>query len=385
MEVLRLSTLEELAPYADPWDRLARGVPFRGWTWMSTWWRHYGDGPHGRSRLYVLCVFDGAGALVGVAPWYLDVSAAQGRVLRFLGSGEVASDHLSVLCQPGFEDGVTEALARWLSGRASPAGTPSPGCDADDWDLLELAGVDADDPAIGRLADHLAASGNAVHPLPGPNCWRIELPDRWEDYLAMLSKSHAKQLRRLERRLLDTGRAVLRTVQRLEELPGAVEILIDLHQRRWRSLGHSGCFGSRRFEAFHRDVMPGLLVAGQLQLHWIELDGRPVAAEYQLASGGVVYAYQSGIDPDAVAHSPGRLAQLATIRRAIRQGHRAFDLLRGDEPYKAHWRARPHPTVRLRVVPARVGAQLRHGLWAASRNVKEWIKRGLRMVGARGN
>ena len=90
-----------------------------------------------------------------------------------------------------------------------------------------------------------------------------------------------------------------------------------------------------------------------------------------------------GMEPDAAACSPGRLAHLATIQRAIRQGHRALDLLRGDEPYKAHWRARPHPMVRLRVVPARVGPQLRHGLWAAGRHMKEWIKKGLRVVGAR--
>jgi len=383
MDVLRLSTLEELTPYAEAWDRLACGSPFRGWTWMSTWWRHYSDGPQGRSRLCVLCAFDGAGALAGVAPWYLDVSATQGRVLRFLGSGEVASDHLSVLCRPGLEDRVTEALARWLSGRDSSGAAFSSRRDADDWDLLELGGVDADDAAVGRLAEHLAARGNAVHRLSGPNWWRIELPERWEDYLAMLSKSHAKKLRRLQRRLLDTGRAVLRTVERLEELPRAAQILIDLHQRRWRSLGRSGCFASRRFEAFHRDVMSGLLVAGQLQLHWIELEGRPVAAEYQLAAGGVVYAYQSGIDPEAAGYSPGRLAQLATMRRAIGEGCRALDLLRGDEPYKAPWRARPHPTLRLRIVPARVGAQLRHGIWATGKSVKAWIKKGLRLVGAR--
>jgi CelD/BcsL family acetyltransferase involved in cellulose biosynthesis len=384
MRVLRLSTLEELAPYADAWDRLARGIPFRGWTWMSAWWRHYGDGPEGRGRLFVLCAFEGANTLVGLAPWYLDVSAAQGRVLRFLGSGEVCSDHLSVLCQPGLEDRVTEAMARWLSGRRPPAGGPFSGREADEWDLLELSGVDADDPAVGRLADHLAAAGNGVHRLAGPNGWRIELPDCWEDYLAILSRPHANKLRHAQRLLVDTGRAVLHTVQRLEELPRAVEILIDLHQRRWRSRGQTGCFRSSRFEGFHRDVMRGLLLAGQLQLHWIELDGRPVAAEYQLASGGVVYAYQSGIEPEALACAPGRLAHLTTIRRAIRQGYRAFDFLRGDEPYKAHLRARPHPMLRLRVVPPRVGAQLRHGVWAAGRNVKQWIKRGLRMVGARG-
>ena len=39
MHVRRFSTLEEIAPYADDWELLAADVPFRGWTWLSNWWR----------------------------------------------------------------------------------------------------------------------------------------------------------------------------------------------------------------------------------------------------------------------------------------------------------------------------------------------------------
>jgi CelD/BcsL family acetyltransferase involved in cellulose biosynthesis len=379
MDVFRLTALDELSAYAESWDRLARGVPFRSWAWMSHWWRHYAsrDDARGRMRLFALCVFDRGDELAGVAPWYLETSAAQGRVLRFLGSGEVCPDYLSVLCAPGAEDRVGEALAKWLVGRSASH-------EEDAWDLLELAGVDAEDTAVARLAGHLAARGAAVHRRPGPNCWRIELPGDWRSYLAMLSRRHRGQIGRIERRLKDTGRAVLHTVERLEDLPRATEVLVDLHQRRWRARGLPGCFASARFTAFHRDLIPALLVAGQLQLHWVELDGRPVAAEYHMAGDGVIYAYQSGIDPQAVAESPGELAHALTVRRAIENGHRAIDFLRGDEPYKAHWRARPHPGVEFRIVPARISAQLRHGLRAARENVKEWIKTSLKMVGLRG-
>ena len=42
MRVCCLTTLEELAPYADDWERLSSGVPFRSWTWLKHWWRSYG-------------------------------------------------------------------------------------------------------------------------------------------------------------------------------------------------------------------------------------------------------------------------------------------------------------------------------------------------------
>ena len=366
MRVVEFSALEDLAPYAEAWDRLAAGVPFRSWAWMSSWWRCYGGRANGpsRSRLAVLGVLEPRGRLVGLAPWYLDRRPWHARALRWLGSAEVHSDYLSVLCQPGLEDSVAVALAEYLSqGSALRRG----------WDLLAIEGVDALDRPITQLVRHLADRGCLVCRLPGVNCWRIDLPATWEEYLATLSKSHRKQLRRLERDVWERGRAVLHTVQRLDELPRAIEILIDLHQRRRRWLGQPGCFASPRFAAFQREVMPRLLSSGQLRLDWLELDGRPAAAEYQLAGNGVLYAYQGGVDPQALQEEPGRLIMQATLRRAIEQGCRALDFLRGDEPYKAHFRASPRPSLALRVVPDRALARWRQHFWAAGRSVKHWV------------
>lgn len=382
MQVFCLSSLEELAPYAADWDRLFGGVPFRSRPWLTTWWRHYGPdggGPARAGRLFVLCVFDETDRLVGLAPWYLDRSVSGGRALRPLGSGEVCSDYLSVLCQPGMEHRVGEALADYLTREAKGKTH-----DAQPWALLELDGIDADDAAIGQLMRHLAGRGNTVHRRPGPDCWRLDLPDQWDDYLAMLSKSHRKQLRRLERDVLARGRAVVHPVERMADLPRAMEILIELHQRRWVALGQPGCFASTRFTAFHREVTAELLRAGQLQLSWMALDGRPAAAEYHLAADGVIYAYQSGVDPALLDRQPGQLITMALIRRAIEQGYRAVDFLRGDEPYKPHWRAAPRPTLLLRVVPDRVAARLRQQLWRAGLGVKRWVRSGLRRAGPSG-
>lgn len=378
MQVFCLTDLDELAPYAEDWDRLAADVPFRSWTWLSAWWRHYGQdrgsGPDA-PRLFVLCVFDLDDTLVGVAPWYVEGGGPLGRVVRLLGLDEVCSDYLSLLCQPGMEAPVAQAAADFLTDLA----------DAENylrgrWDLLVLEGVDARDRAVNRLIEHLAQRQYTVHRRAGLNCWRIELPHTWDEYLAMLSANHRSQIRRLQRDFFDTGRAVLHSVRQIDELPWAIDLLIDLHQRRRLSLGQPGCFASPRFTAFHREVIPRLLLAGQLQLDWLELDGKPIAVEYQLAAGGVIYAYQSGIDPDALRRQPGRLITLATIRRAIEQGYRSYDFLRGDEPYKAHFRALPRPSLEARVVPNRTSAQLRHGLWLAGSNVKRLIKSSLKMA-----
>ncbi len=315
----------------------------------------------------VLGVLDNSGQLAGIAPWYLKHSAAKGWVVRWLGSGEVCSDYASILCMPEDDDRVTEAIADYLTGSNSASGANHY------WDLLEIDGVDAEDTNVTRLLRQLDERGCSQHENSSVHTWRLTLPKTWEEYLGMVSKGHREKIRKADRNLFQTGRAVLRTVESCEQLDPAMDVLIDLHQKRRQMLGEPGCFASPRFMAFHREVARRLLLAGQLQLQLLELDGRTVAAEYQLASQGVTYKYQSGIDPQSLACKPGHLITVAIIKRAIEQGGRAVDFLRGDEPYKANFRAVARPLLALRIVPNRTMSQLRNNLWLAGRSVKRWL------------
>jgi CelD/BcsL family acetyltransferase involved in cellulose biosynthesis len=374
MRVLCATSFDEMAAYADDWDRLAGGMPFRGWTWLSHWWRHYGpanEAEAARTRLATLCVFDGD-ALVGVAPWYVERSAMHGRVLRPLGSGEVCSEYLGILCDPGREEAVLDSLADYLVKNAAGK---EPG--AVRWDLLDLDTVDPEDRETPALIERLAGSGCLIHKRPAMSCWRLELPTSWESYIAAASRNLRRHVRRLERDLLSTDRVALHAATRLAQLPEAMDILVDLHQRRRKALGDAGCFASPRFLAFYRDVVPEMLCHGQVQFYWLELDGQPVAAEFQLVGNGVLYQYQSGVDPAAMTHQPGKLIYVAILRRAIAEGYRAFDFLRGDEPYKAHFGARARPMHAFRIAPRRPVARLRHNLWVAKNSLKQWVKKGI--------
>jgi CelD/BcsL family acetyltransferase involved in cellulose biosynthesis len=231
------------------------------------------------------------------------------------------------------------------------------------------------------LVEGLAERGAIVDRRPAEHCWRIELPATWDEYLAGLSKSHRKQLRRFERRLFATRRAVLHTATSDQELGQAFEILVELHRLRRESQGDRGRFHSRQFTDFHREVARQFLHRGLLRLSWLELDGRPVASEYQILGGQMIYAYQSGIDPAALEQEPGRLATLATLQAAIQSGYRTYDLLRGDEAYKAHWRAQPLACADLRVLPGCGADWVRHGVWVARENIRSWAKAGWQWAG----
>ena len=380
MTVQRISDWHDLARLEGPWNALAGGMPMRSWDWLATWWKHYGsaerrqaDRAHERSaerQLYVLAVFGDAPAgsngarrpLLGVAPWYLDRTVIKGNVLRWLGSGEVCTDHLSLVCRPEDRDHVAAEIAEALT------------TSFDDWDRIDLGGIDADDAAVGALIAGFEDRECLVSRHPADACWVLDLPASWDDYLASVSKSHRKQLRQLERRVLESNRIQWHRVDSFDKLPTAWDVLVDLHQRRRKSLGEPGCFASRAFHDFHREMVDRLLHAGQLRMSWMELDGKPAAAEYHFADGTTTYAYQGGVDPERLGEEPGRLSTILCLQAAIAEGHRRIDFLRGDEPYKAHWRAVPRPTFDYRVVPNRRLARLRGRVLSVTNLVGDWVR-----------
>ena len=64
-------------------------------------------------------------------------------------------------------------------------------------------------------------------------------------------------------------------------------------------------------------------------------------------------------------------------------GMSAFDFLRGDEPYKAHFRAEPQAQLELRLVAPKGMAQIRHGVWLAGDSLKGLLKTSLNLSGMR--
>lgn len=358
VETTRLDMLP--GALAGEWNRLAGDVPCRRWEWLEPWWRHYGT--HS-DELFVLLVRDSEGELIGVAPWYLSRSLRHGPVLRFLGSGDVCSDYLTVFARPEMRTLVIDEIADYLTGDA-----------AGEWDMIELTGVEADDLATSALVDRLAEHDYVVHQQPGESCWRLELPADWESYVKTLSKTRRERTRQIVRGAFDTGRALSRQVVDRDALPRFFDVLVELHQKRRQSLGEQGCFIDATFTAYHREVIERFFALGRLRLQYVLLDGRPVAIEYDLTGGNTIYFYQSGIEPAVLEQRPGWLGTIGSLRSAIEQGYRTFDFMRGDEAYKSSWKAQPRPTVETRIVARRPAAQIRHTAWLAERHVRQWAK-----------
>ncbi len=380
MHVIAYQSIDALAIWSQQWHALAQGVPFLQWEWFRNWWQIYGEDRtnHATSRaLYTVCIHDDADTLVAVAPWYIEHSTSQGRVIRFVGSGEVCSDYLSILCLRGREQEVAQSLANFVSHDHHPLDEWLNGSDFPRWDLLHLEGIDAKDKVVSQFAAEMKRHGNTVEQSLGDNCWRLALPDTWEGVVGQAPKSQRKHLRRANKRLGDIDKFRVCSVDSEADFDRGFEVLTTLHQARWQGRGQSGCFSSERFRAFHYRVAAELLQREKLRLFWIEYEGQPIAAEYQLLGNGVVYLYQGGLNPKFLSLEPGRLALVAGMQWAIEHGYEAVDFLRGDEPYKARWGARPRAEIQMRIVANHPTAQLRHRVWTTQNRIRGLVKSGL--------
>lgn len=358
--------VSDLDVYLNEWRALADGAPMRSPEWFLTWWRFYaapGD------ELCVLFFRTPEGSIVGVAPLYIETLGKQ-RTVRLLGSGEASTNHTTWLAATGWGKRVSNAVVQFLLGLK-----PGLRC-------VQFDSINADDKAINATVTGMAEKDFLVHRTQLHNCWSIALPPTWEEYLQMLSRLQRKRCRKLQREFLDSGRVKVHQVTCEADFSRGFEILLQLHSARWGEPSKPlGCFSDQRFRAFHETVALELLKCNQLLLVWQEYDGSPIAVEYQFIDKKTVYSYQAGMDPMVTGFSPGTLSIMVSIQCAIAQGCETFDLSRGDQPYKAHWRATPTASYDVRIWPDHLYGRIAHVIYGMRNQAEsgrmqavKWIK-----------
>jgi CelD/BcsL family acetyltransferase involved in cellulose biosynthesis len=95
--------------------------------------------------------------------------------------------------------------------------------------------------------------------------------------------------------------------------------------------------------------VPSLHAEGILRFHRLRLREQTVAVMYTLLHRETAFCYLQGYDPEFAALSPGTYLMFVVMEDAIVSGMTKFDLLRGEEGYKHHWRAQRQSTHRIQL------------------------------------
>lgn len=365
MQVELLTTLGALRRLEPEWRELSLPTPMQSPAWLVSWWEAYGE-EDPALELATLAVRDDKGRLAGLAPWYRQKRPLVGATLRLLGDGRASTDHHTLLTRsPEDEPAVVTAAARWLIDTAGDA-----------WRRLRFEALDAHDSATLHLQRLLDEAGLDTERIDGVGRFPVALPstnsdNRWEAYLATVSKNRRKRLRKWTREQLDTGRATIRVAETQADREALWPTLVRLHGERREGMGEEGVFDCPKFDRFHRLAGARLLDEGRLHFAVLEIDDEPAAIEYALQDNTAVYAYQGGISQAALDRDAGHLSLLGLLRHALETGRTTFDLLRGDEPYKASWGAERRATSTLHARPRDAAGTLERWAGDAYRSLRD--------------
>ena len=356
-----VTQVEDFEALRAPWNALLRESRSDGffltWEWLHAWWTHL----RGDLTLHLVLAWDGD-ELVGAAP----LARTRATVpwlsrLEFLGTGFAGSDYLDVIVKRDREAEVTQAIAGALLGPSH---------------ALHLDHLPPDSVAGSSLVDRLAAKAWTSMQTTVGTCPYIPLAGHsWDSYLASIGSAHRANFRRRLRNLDRDFDVRFARVSNDEERREGLETLMSLHNRRWDTRGGSTAFPSPACRAFHYDVTHRALDRGWLRLYELRLNDVVAAATYCFSYNGCFYFYQGAFDHRYQQHSVGMVAMGLTIRAAIEEGAREFDMLFGVESYKWLWARHARSLHRLDLFPSDLAGRVHHGTVRAERTMRAVARR----------
>ena len=311
------------------WEALlgksAAATIFQSWEWMTSWWAAYGQ----NCELCLLALYQADG-LIAIAPLYCHgpkhALRTRPRRLRLIGDRTGDSANLDLLYATGRHSEAVAGLASWLAARA------------DMWDTLDMESVPSESPLLAELTTRLAAMGWSNLCLEWPHLV-IVLPATWEEFLSRFSGKRRRYIGYARRRLQAKHQLVVCRCETTGQLRYFLDALYRLHGLRWQKVNRKGVFCSPQRRVFYEVVSEKLLQAGRLNFWLLELNGRPVAADFFPCFRGTTSAVQGGWDPEYAVYGVGQVLTSYELEKAIEEGYRAVDCLEGDNAYKLDWTA----------------------------------------------
>ncbi len=319
-----LRTTEELEALAPVWRTLWRedpnATPFQSPEWLLPWWHEFGQ-PDLRTVL-----ISRGDKPVGLLPFYLyrEPGAHERRLLPI---GISTTDYLAGIYSPACTD---EDIQTGL--RALVADTH--------WERMIVTQLRPG----ARILDAVERLHLRPQVFETEGCSRTpavrmaELPQKIRRN-AMYYRNRAQRRGELELTVADRSNWY-----------EAFEALVRLHAQRWQTRGEPGVLADERVVAMHREAIPLLLRAGTLRLCCLRLNGEIIAVLYSLIDAPgraerTQYFYLPGFAPEYADLRPGTVMTALAMERAVDEGVRWIDMLRGEEPYKQIWHLERTPTI----------------------------------------
>lgn len=321
---------------ASTWDELVDAgghtTPFLSYDWMWCCWHALRRG----ERAEIVVVEEG-GRPIGLVPLMHRCERRSGlnvRCLGILASPDTAATDVLAVSEP---TPVVTAFLNHLGERS-------------DWDVFEIQKLPVGSPTLPVLERllHGRFRWRRHGALSSPYLSiRGEWAAFWRDFATVRMK---KTLRNVQNRLQRAGRVTVEEHRKVDPEGRVVDEAIELSRRSWKADQGVAIATMDRMPEFFRELSRRAALRGWLSLWFLRLDGRLIAAEYQLQAAGTVHALRADFDADYAHLSPGTALAFAIVRALFERGDvHEYDMGPGLNDYKLRWATGTHETVSLQL------------------------------------
>jgi hypothetical protein len=145
----------------------------------------------------------------------------------------------------------------------------------------------------------------------------------------------------------------------LNEAVDAFNEMVELHQARWTSVGKPGSYASRRFTAFHEELLSKLVPQGRMAFVRVRSGEDTIGIVQLFIEHRRALLYQCGWSIVDKTRSPGVVVDYLAMEECLKQGLDAYDFLAFATQHKRHlanmstdivWAKKQHPRLKFVVV-----------------------------------
>jgi len=358
IKVEELTTAQKFLEIREEWNCLLSKCRsdsfFMSWDWLYNWWQFYGSG----MDLKILLLRQD-GKLRGIAPLCISFEKIS-RMLNFIGYSHVGSDCLDFIFYKNFEEALLERFFLYIREEFK------------EWDIFTVTDLPPNSMTTSYVRTQKIFTMIEQEPRI---CPYLSLPDTWEDLERSFGSNLRYDTRRKKRKFINEFNGKFVEITDIGDLDRAFASMLRLSAARFKEKGLTSPFEDKRFRGFHRKLMSDLFNKDMLRLFTLNIDGKDIAFLYNFKYLDSYLFYQSGFSPRWGKISPGVVIFTLSIEKAIQEGMKEFDFLRGDEAYKKRWTKEFRKNNIIQLFNSGVKNDVMRRAMSMSSNIKRTIKK----------
>lgn len=305
MTTVRIEPFESVR---DEWESLSArlgSTPFLTAGWTEAWWSAFG-----RGDLMVLAARRDS-ELLGVLP----VVSRRGKLAS-------PTNWHSVVHGPLAADAtVVSELYRTLAAMGSRQ--------------IDLSFLDEADQA--GLVHVLSSAGYRTEGRVIQRSPYLPISGAWEPYWTSRSRNLRGTIRRCRNRLADLGEVAISVSNGEDGLDTQLAEGFAIEGSGWKDERGTAIASRPETVDFYRAISHHAAANGTLRIAFLRIDGRAVAFNLSLESGGHHYLIKLGHDPALNQAGPGTVLTAAMLERAFELRLKTYEFLGAADSYKLRW------------------------------------------------